>query len=147
MAYLSFHKQKLCPGWHILVQFSSSEMNPQLSIWNDPDQSVAGQQHVDANLGQHTKALERASRRRTEGQRDRADRSDRLSRPFLFLYGGCMAPISKLAITVPIETCLENEEPNVMGGNILRVDVGLFHKAPHRSGAMHPSRCWIVSCT
>ena len=36
---------------------------------------------VDANLGQHTRALESASRKRTEGQRGRANRSDRLNRP------------------------------------------------------------------
>ena len=36
---------------------------------------------VDTNLSQHTRALERASRKRTEGQQSRPDRLDRLSRP------------------------------------------------------------------
>ena len=36
---------------------------------------------VDASFGQHTRALERASRKRTEGQQGRPDRLDQLSRP------------------------------------------------------------------
>ena len=35
---------------------------------------------VDASFGQHTRALKRASRKRTEGQRGRTDRLDRLSK-------------------------------------------------------------------
>ena len=35
---------------------------------------------VDASFGQHTRALEHASRKRTEGQLGYADRLDRLSR-------------------------------------------------------------------
>ena len=36
---------------------------------------------VDANLGQHTTALEHASRKWTKGQRGRTDRLDRLTKP------------------------------------------------------------------
>ena len=36
---------------------------------------------VDANSSQHTRVLERASHKWTEGQRGRADRLDRLSKP------------------------------------------------------------------
>ena len=36
---------------------------------------------ADASFGQHTRALERTNRKRTERQQDRPDRLDRLSRP------------------------------------------------------------------
>ena len=40
-----------------------------------------GKGSVDANFGQHTRALECAGRKQTEGQRGHADRSDRLNKP------------------------------------------------------------------
>ena len=36
---------------------------------------------VDASFSQHTRALERASHKRTEGQQGRPDRLDQLTRP------------------------------------------------------------------
>ena len=38
-------------------------------------------ERVDANFGQHTRALERACRKQIEKLRDRTDRSDQLSKP------------------------------------------------------------------
>ena len=45
---------------------------------------------VDANLGQHTRALERASRKWTEERQGHTDRLDRLSKP--------VKPISRVSL-------------------------------------------------
>ena len=45
---------------------------------------------VDANLGQHTRALERASRKETEEQQGHTDRLDRLSKP--------VRPVSRVSL-------------------------------------------------
>ena len=45
---------------------------------------------VDTNLGQHTRALERASRKRTEEQQGHTDRLDRMSKP--------VRPVSRVSL-------------------------------------------------
>jgi hypothetical protein len=51
---------------------------------------------------------------------------------FPFPLRGSMAQISKLAIITRQRWRMKNQSDG--GKNVLRADVGLFHKAPHRSG-------------
>jgi hypothetical protein len=51
---------------------------------------LACEETVDADFGQHMRALERASRKRTEGKLGRADQSDRSSQP--------VGPVSRVSL-------------------------------------------------